>query len=265
MLRPPPSDDGGGSNKKTSITLGWNQPFYSYNENTSNGNNVTNSNTKYLTTSSFWYVTADGELAADKSFGTYEKTSDDPLTVKYTVSKDATWSDGTPVDAADLLLDWAAQSGNLNTIAADKVKTDEATGLPKNTKGKVYFDTSSIGLSLVKETPKIGDDGKSLTMTYTKPYADWAYDMSVNLPGPRGGREGPRPHGPAEGQGRARQGGPGQGRGRPGQDLQLLEHGLRLHHDAQGPRPRALRRCLRDQGPQGERVHDVREEPEVQG
>jgi peptide/nickel transport system substrate-binding protein len=178
----PEDDDEGSSNAKTSITLGWNQPFYSYNENTSNGNNVTNSNTKYLTTSQFWYVTADGELEADKSFGTYEKTSDDPLTVKYTVNDDAKWSDGTPVDAADILLDWAARSGNVNTIAADKVKTDEATGLPKNTKGKVYFDSSSYGLGLVKETPEISEDGKSLTMKYTQPFVDWAYDISVNLP-----------------------------------------------------------------------------------
>jgi peptide/nickel transport system substrate-binding protein len=178
----PKDDDGGSSKAKTSLTLGWNQPFYSYNELTSNGNNVTNSNTKYLTTSQFWYVTADGETKPDTAFGTYEKTSDDPLTVKYTVSDDAKWSDGTPVDAADLLLDWAAQSGNLNTIAAEKVKTDEATGLPKNTKGKVYFDTSSYGLSLVKQTPEISEDGKSLTMIYTKPFADWLYDMTVGLP-----------------------------------------------------------------------------------
>lgn len=179
---PDEDDDSGSGDQKTSVTLGWNQPFYSYNENTSNGNNVTNSNTKYLTTSQFWYVDSAGETKPDTSFGTYEKTSDDPLTIKYTVADDATWSDGTPVDAADLLLDWAAQSSNLNTIPADKVKTDEATGLPKNTKGKVYFDTSSYGLSLVKDTPEIGDDGKSLTMVYTQPFADWQYDMSVNLP-----------------------------------------------------------------------------------
>ena len=72
---------------------------------------------------------------ANTSFGTYEKTSDDPLTVKYTVDDDTKWSDGTPVDAADMLLAGPRQSGNLNTIAADKVKTDDATGLPKNTKG----------------------------------------------------------------------------------------------------------------------------------
>ena len=169
-------------NQKTSLVLGWNQPMYSYNENTSNGNATANSNIKYLMNGSFWYVDADGSLKADTSFGTYEKTSDNPLTVKYTVNDNTTWSDGTPVDAADMLLCWAAQSGNVNTIAADKVKTDDATGLPKNTKGKVYFDSSSAGLALVKDTPKISDDGKSLTLVYTKPFADWQYDMSVNVP-----------------------------------------------------------------------------------
>ena len=72
------------ANQKTSLTLGWNQPFYSYNENTSNGNATANNNIKYLMNEQFWYVDANGELKADKSFGTYEKTSDDPLTVKYT-------------------------------------------------------------------------------------------------------------------------------------------------------------------------------------
>jgi peptide/nickel transport system substrate-binding protein len=178
----PDTSDEGSSNEKTSLNLGWNQPFYSYNEYTSNGNATANANIKYLMNSQFWYVNAAGELEQDTSFGTYEKTSDDPLTVKYTVADDSKWSDGTPVDAADMLLCWAAQSGNLNTIDADKVKRDDATGLPKNTKGKVYFDSSSIGLNLVKETPKISDDGKSLTLVYTKPFADWQYDMSVNLP-----------------------------------------------------------------------------------
>ena len=36
-----------------------------------------------------------GNLRPDKSFGTYEKVSDDPLTVKYTVADDTKWSDGT--------------------------------------------------------------------------------------------------------------------------------------------------------------------------
>ena len=94
--------------QKTALNLGWNQPFYSYNENTSNGNATANANIKYLMNSGFSYYDSSSELKQDKSFGTYEKTSDDPLTVKYTVGDDTKWSDGTPVDAADMLLVWAS-------------------------------------------------------------------------------------------------------------------------------------------------------------
>lgn len=178
----PSADEGSSKSKKTSLNLGWNQPMYSYNELTSNGNATANANIKYMMNSQFWLVDAAGEIQEDTSFGTYEKTSDDPLTVKYTVGEDTKWSDGTPVDASDILLNWAAQSGNLNTIAADKVKTDDATGIPKPPADQVYFDSSSIGLSLVKETPEISEDGKSLTLVYTKPFADWQYDITVNIP-----------------------------------------------------------------------------------
>src|SRR3954453_10612931 len=81
-----------------------------------------------------------------------------------------------------MLLHWAALGGNLNTIAADQVKTDDATGLPKNTKGKVYFDSSSIGLSFVKDVPAISDNNKTATFVYTKPFADWQYDMPDLMP-----------------------------------------------------------------------------------
>ena len=180
----PSADEGEGSSsdQPTSLNLGWNQPFYSYNEETSNGNATANSNIKYLMNDQFWYVDAEGSIQENTSYGTYEQISEDPLTVKYTVGEDTKWSDGTPVDAADLLLVWAAGSGNVNTIEADKVKTDDATGLPQNTKGKVYFDTSSQGLPLVTKTPEISDDGKTLTMEYDEPFADWQYDMTVNVP-----------------------------------------------------------------------------------
>ena len=36
----PDAEDKGSSDKKTSLNLGWNQPFYSYNEVTSNGNEI---------------------------------------------------------------------------------------------------------------------------------------------------------------------------------------------------------------------------------
>ncbi|GAB3990008.1 ABC transporter family substrate-binding protein [Nocardioides marmoraquaticus] len=169
----PGTGDGGGdggsgeSSQPTSITLGWNQPFYSYNENSATGNATANSVIKYLMNNNFWYVDQEGNIQEDTDFGTYEQTSEDPLTVEYTVNEETTWSDGTPVDAADLLLTWAAQSGNVN---------DEGEN------GKVAFTGSSIGLSRVTEVPEISEDGKGLTLVYDQPFADWQYDMSVPVP-----------------------------------------------------------------------------------
>ncbi len=176
------TDDEETSNERTQLTVGWNQPYFSYNGATSNGNATANNNVAYLMNGGFWYYDAEANLQKDETFGTYEKLSDDPLTVKYTMADDTKWSDGTSVDAADMLLTWAAQSGNVNTIAPDKVKRDDATGLPKNTKGQVYFDSSSPGLALVTETPEISDDNKSITLKYDKPFADWELDMSIPVP-----------------------------------------------------------------------------------
>lgn len=169
----PGTGDGGGdggsgeSSQPTSITLGWNQPFYSYNENSATGNATANSVIKYLMNNNFWYVDQEGNIQEDTDFGTYEQTSEDPLTVEYTVNEETTWSDGTPVDAADLLLTWAAQSGNVN---------DEGEN------GKVAFTGSSIGLSRVTDVPEVSEDGKGLTLVYDQPFADWQYDMSVPVP-----------------------------------------------------------------------------------
>ncbi len=179
---PSNEDDNAAENQKTSLNVGWNQPFFSYNGITSNGNATANNNIKYLMNGGFFYYDAEANLQKDESFGTYEQVSEDPLTVKYTVNDDTQWSDGTPVDAADLLLTWAAMSGNLNTVEADKVKRDEATGQAQTAGQQVYFDTSSPGLALVTQTPEISDDGKSLTLVYDKPFADWEVDMGVEVP-----------------------------------------------------------------------------------
>ncbi|MDP3968480.1 MAG: ABC transporter family substrate-binding protein [Nocardioides sp.] len=178
---PPAEEESEGPAEDTAVTIGWNQPFYSYNENTSNGNATANAIIKYMMNSGFNYYNPDLELVPDESFGTYEKTSDDPLTVTYTINEDVEWSDGTPVDAADMLLTWAAQGGHLNTIEAGDVERNPDTNVPE-AGDDVFFDSSSAGLALVSETPEISDDGRSMTMTYDEPFADWEVDMSIPVP-----------------------------------------------------------------------------------
>ena len=126
----PPAEEEQGPQGDTSVNIGWNQPFYSYNDDTTTGNATANANILYLIQGEFNYYNPDLELVQDESYGTYEKVSDDPLTVKYTVDDDMKWSDGTAVDAADMMLQWAALSGALNTVEGDAVERDPETGAP---------------------------------------------------------------------------------------------------------------------------------------
>ena len=157
--------------ENTTVSVAWNQPVYSFNSNTTSGNNTTNANLIYLTQQSFNYYDDNFNLVKNTKFGTYEKVSDDPLTIKYTIADGVTWSDGVPVDASDLLLNWAGLSGSLNQ---GDPSYDEETGLliPSD---NVYFDSVAIGTGIeqVTKVPTVSDDNRSITMVYDTPQVDW--------------------------------------------------------------------------------------------
>jgi peptide/nickel transport system substrate-binding protein len=168
----------------SSITVAWNQSFYSYNSSTSFGNATANANIVYMTSGAFNYYDDEPSLLKDESFGTYELVSEDPLTVTYTIADDVEWSDGTPVDGADLLLAWAANSGVLNTPDFDPGEfTDPETGefTDQYPTDVVFFDGAiGAGLQLVTETPVV--DGKSITLVYDEFFVDWELVLGVGLP-----------------------------------------------------------------------------------
>ena len=92
---------------------------------------------------------------------------DSPLTVKYTISDDAKWSDGTPVTAGDFIVHWAA---NNDTIKAEGAETP-------------LFDSISFEQGkYIPEAPEGEADGKEFTVTYPEPYADWEILISTALP-----------------------------------------------------------------------------------
>jgi ABC-type dipeptide transport system, periplasmic component len=186
-----PSSDGGGDGETTAaggdggattaLSIGWNQSFYEYNSASATGNATANNNVLYFMNSGFNYYDGDLNLVKDESFGTYEKVSDDPLTVTYTINDDVNWSDGTPVTAADMLLYWGALSGNFNTITDADVEYDEE-GNPVNPQDGVYFNFTSDSVGLVEEFPEISDDGKTITFVYTKPFGDWEINLAIGVP-----------------------------------------------------------------------------------
>jgi peptide/nickel transport system substrate-binding protein len=157
------------------VTIAEVNGFSSFNPGTADGNSDVNGHIGYATHSNFIYIDNKLNIVKNEKFGKYEKLSDDPLTVKYTVNEGVKWSDGTQVSAADLLLTWASGSAYY-----DDAKQDPATG--KTAGGTVYFTTAAdtSGLNLT-DFPELGDDGRSLTIKYSKPFADW--ELAFGTPG----------------------------------------------------------------------------------
>ncbi|HEX9087709.1 MAG TPA: ABC transporter family substrate-binding protein [Arthrobacter sp.] len=144
--------------------------FNTFNPNTADGNTDINSKVSYATHSGFFYIDNKLNVVRNEKFGKMEKSSDDPLTVKYTINDGVKWSDGTPVTTADLLLQWAAFSGYYND-ADTEAKT-----------GTSYFSYAGdpTGIALT-DFPELSDDGKSMTIKYSKPFADW--EIALGGPG----------------------------------------------------------------------------------
>jgi len=168
------SDDAG-INQSTAVNVAWESPLTSVNTDELNvGNATQNAVVTYLTNMQFNYYDPDLKLQRDTNLGTYEKVSDDPLTVKYTINKDAVWSDGVPVTATDSLLDWAGSSGSLNTIQG--TTDDNGNDTTDYTSG-VFFNGVDAGGPLVSKMPVVSDDNRSITYTYDKPFSDWELEF----------------------------------------------------------------------------------------
>lgn len=167
----PTAVDGG------NVTVLESSPFSSFNSASVTGMTATNSRIAAATHSGFNSVDKDLKIVKNDKFGKYEKVKDDPLTIKYTINDGVQWSDGAPVTAYDLYLQWAALSGWFNDATLDK---NFAV-----TKGNAYFHVAGDNTGLTHtERPVIGDDGASLTLTYTTPFSDWetALGSTVSVP-----------------------------------------------------------------------------------
>lgn len=145
--------------------------FSSFNPYSADGNTDINSKIGYITHSGFYYLDDKAAVVRNDKFGRFEKVSDEPLKIRYTVNEGVKWSDGEAIDAGDLLLSWAAGSGYF----------DDAN--PTAGTGTTYFSTASDTSGLAGTVfPELGDDGRSITLEYATPYADWEVAFDVGLP-----------------------------------------------------------------------------------
>ncbi len=150
----------GGSTAGT-INIGLEQTPGGYNCSTAAANSVYCAYVDNVTQSALVVVQPDGSLTANTEFGSYTKTSDDPLTIDITIADEAVWSDGVPIDFDDVLLQWAAFSGT-HPGGKDADGTDV----------DLFAAASTNGFAELKmPTGKPGD--KKFTWVFDQPYVDW--------------------------------------------------------------------------------------------
>jgi peptide/nickel transport system substrate-binding protein len=165
------TDGAAGETQDVTITVAHEQEFGSYNNNTAEENAVKNTVVLNQVLRGFWFFGEDGSVVPDTEFGTYEKTSDDPLTVKYTFADGAKWSDGEAIDCDDFLLVWAANSGKYTTGETDE---EGNPALLFSTAGTTGYD--------IMDKPECADGDTEVTVTYQEPFADWQANFGSFLP-----------------------------------------------------------------------------------
>jgi len=166
---------GGGGTEGGTITYAQEQEWYDYNAGTASGSATANQVVLNQVLRGFSFVDEKGSVKLDTEFGTLEKVSDSPLTVKYTFDDKAVWSDGTPIDCADFLLLWAAKSGRYNKDGT----INQPNAVPA---APAYlFDVANTSGIDQTQKPTCADGDKSITMIYETPFVDWQAAMATSV------------------------------------------------------------------------------------
>ncbi len=93
-----------------------------------------------------------------------EATSTSPLTIQYVINPKAVWSDGVPVTADDFIYAWQSQKGDGTDIDGQPDQVASTLG---------YRDVASVTGS---------NDGRTVTVVFAQPYADWRIMFNHMVP-----------------------------------------------------------------------------------
>jgi len=162
---------------RSTVTLISSADITSLNSGTADGNTSYNAVVGSLTGMGFSYYDADAKLVMNTKFGTMKvvKKAANDFQIKYTVTPGQQWSDGTPIDAVDLLLS--------HIVASDSYSADAGLGDPKDNDVTPAFDSVSYSSTYgdhVVGLPALSQNSMSLTVKFDKPLPDW----ELLAPGP---------------------------------------------------------------------------------
>jgi peptide/nickel transport system substrate-binding protein len=116
---------------------------------------------------SVYIVNSNNTVSLDTSIITSAtETSTSPQTIVYQINPKAIWSDGVPISAADFIYNWQAQSGNTKY---------------KDVGNANFLPATSAGYSQIQSVTS-SNNGKTATVVFAKPFADWQSLFSPFLP-----------------------------------------------------------------------------------
>ncbi len=153
----------------SSVTVGWSKSVTSLNAATRDGATSGNREIAAATRAQFARV-ADGDVVLDESFGSVEviDSAAASFTVRYELAEPR-WSDGVPLDAADLLLAWAA-GANAGALAGT------------TTGGEGEFAAAPSALVHSDEVPELDEFDRRIDVAFTRPVRDWRTAVDVAVP-----------------------------------------------------------------------------------
>ena len=159
----------------STVTLLSGADITSLNSGTVSGNTAYNALPGSLTSMGFWYYDDKPNLVMNTKFGTMKIVKKLPkdFQIEYTVAKGQEWSDGTPIDAVDLLLS--------HILASEEYSKTAGLGDP----GEVTpsFDSVGYGATYGKHVvglPTLSASNMKLTIKFDQPLPDW----ELLAPGP---------------------------------------------------------------------------------
>lgn len=141
----------------TQVTVAWSGPLTSTNPASVLGQGPGDLDVAAMTRSRFGAVVKGG-FVPDPSFGAVKVLDQKPFTVRYDLAE-PDWSDGVPLDAADLLLAWIAG-------------TDRRSG----------FQTLPGGLAQGDSLVQVDEFGRAITVSFRQPVRDWSSALEPTVP-----------------------------------------------------------------------------------
>ena len=116
------------------------------------------------------------------------QTSTSPQTIVYTINPKAVWSDGKPIDAADFIYNYDAQSGNKSYKDLGNKTFDAASTVGYNQIKTIVGSSPPNGAACTTTTlqatlpPVTCGNGDTVTVVFAKPFADWKSLFSNVVP-----------------------------------------------------------------------------------